>query len=149
MCTGSIGRRPARIRTLDTRDAPVHTRTMGERPAKRHRVFVEDARRNGSYLRATWHPDRRMFVLSTWNGDVCTGAVQLPAAEAADLIGLVADGLAEMAETASPRRPPVGKGRGDLRTRLTRWLGGGADRAATILPLRNISRTSERRRRSA
>ena len=149
MCTGSIGRRTARTRTLDTQGAPVHTRTMGERSAKRHRVLIEDARRNGGYLRATWHPDRRMFVLSTWNGDVCTGTVQLPAADAADLIGLVADGLADLAETASPRRPPVGKGRGDLRTRLTRWLGGGADRAATILPLRNISRTSERRRRSA
>jgi hypothetical protein len=121
---------------------------MGERSAKRHRVFIEDARHNGSYLRATWHPDRRVFVLSTWNGDVCTGAVQLPAAEAAELVGLVADGLGELAR-AVPRRSAPGRARGVLRSRLTRWLSGSADRAATVLPLRNLSRTSERRRRSA
>ena len=31
---------------------------MGERPARRRRVLIEDARRNGHHLRATWHPER-------------------------------------------------------------------------------------------
>lgn len=124
----------------------MHTPCMGERSTKRHRVFIEDARRNGSYLRATWHPDRRIFVLSTWYGDVCTGAIRLPAAEAAELVGLVVDGLGEMAGAPRVER---GARRADLRTRLTRWFRSGADRATTVLPLRNVSRTSERRRRSA
>jgi hypothetical protein len=124
----------------------VHTPCMGQRSTKRHRVFIEDARRNGSYLRATWHPDRRIFVLSTWNDDVCTGAIRLPAAEAVELVGLIVDGLGEMA--GSPRVERGGR-RADLRTRLTRWFRSRADQATTVLPLRNVSRTSERRRRSA
>ncbi len=136
---------------LDTGRVPMHTRPMGKRSTKRHRVFIEDARRNGSYLRATWHPERRIFVLSTWNDDVCTGAIRLPAAEAAELVGLVVDGLAEMAD--GPRVERAGR-RGDLRTRLTQWFRSRADQATAVLPLRtrtrrNVSRTSERRRRSA
>lgn len=120
---------------------------MGMRSTKRHRVFVEDARGNGSYLRATWHPERRVFVLSTWYGDVCTGAVRLPAAEAADLVGLLVDGLSDLAE--APRPSERGGHRGDLRSRLTRWLRGAADRAPTELPRHTLRRTTERRRRSA
>jgi hypothetical protein len=122
---------------------------MGERPSKRHRVFIEDARRNGSYLRATWHPDRRIFVLSTWDEDVCTGAVRLPATEAAELVGLFADGLGEMAALADGPRADRSARRADLRSRLTRWFRGRTDGTTTVLPLRNLSRTSHRRRRSA
>ena len=124
----------------------MHTPCMGERSTKRHRVFIEDARRNGSYLRATWHPERRIFVLSTWYGEVCTGAIRLPAAEAVELVGLVVDGLGEMA--GAPRVERGGR-RADLRTRLARWFRSRAGQATTVLPLRNVSRTSERRRRSA
>lgn len=120
---------------------------MGERSSKRHRVFVEDARHNGSYLRATWHPERRVFVLSTWDGEVCTGAVRVPAAEAVDLIGLLVDGLGDMAQ--APARPGRPGQRGDLRSRLTAWLRARTESATTVLPLRNVSRTSDRRRRSA
>jgi hypothetical protein len=120
---------------------------MGERSSKRHRVFLEDARRNGSYLRATWHPERRVFVLSTWDGEVCTGAIRIPAAEAVDLVGLMVDGLGDMAQ--APPRPDRAGQRGDLRTRLTAWLRGRAEGGSSVLPLRNVSRTSERRRRSA
>ena len=38
---------------------PVQTRLVGDGSTYRRRVFVEDARGDGSYLRATWHPDRR------------------------------------------------------------------------------------------
>jgi hypothetical protein len=65
--------------------------------ATRRRLFIEDARRNGLYLRTTWHPEARQFVISTWNDDVCTGAVRVPVAEVAQLIGLLADGLADVA----------------------------------------------------
>ena len=48
--------------------------------AMRRRVFIEDARHNGVYLRTTWHDEAGQFVISTWNDDVCTGAVRVPAA---------------------------------------------------------------------
>ncbi|HEY8525480.1 MAG TPA: hypothetical protein VIL48_10980 [Acidimicrobiales bacterium] len=120
---------------------------MGERSSKRHRVFLEDARRNGSYLRATWHPERRIFVLSTWDGEVCTGAVRLPAPAAVDLVGLLVDGLGDMARV--PDRTARAAHRVDLRTRLAAWLRGRAAAGGRVLPLRNVSRTSDRRRRSA
>lgn len=79
---------------------------MGERGHKRHRVFVEDARRNGSYLRATWHPERRLFTISTWTGEVCTGAVRLPAAQATEIVSLMVDGLAELATPVDAQPEP-------------------------------------------
>jgi hypothetical protein len=61
----------------------------------RQRVF--DSRNDGTYLRATWHAEGRQFVVSTWRDDVCTGAVRVPASSAPELIGLLADGLADAA----------------------------------------------------
>ena len=69
-------------------------------------MFVEDARRNGSYLRATWHPERRLFTISTWTGEVCTGSVRLPAAQATEIVGLMVDGLAELASPVDARPEP-------------------------------------------
>ena len=86
---------------------------------RRRRVFVEDARRDGAYLRATWHPDGRQFVVSTWTDDVCTGAVRVPVEEAAALIGLLADGMAEAAATPPPERHPAAPG---WRARVDSWL---------------------------
>ena len=81
-------------------------------------MFIEDIRHNGTYLRTTWHPERRLFVVSTWAGEVCTGAVRLPASEAPELVSLLVDGLAETATrpaaatpagaAASAGAPPVG-----------------------------------------
>jgi len=78
---------------------------MGERSRPRRRVFIEDVRDNGTYLRTTWHPERRLFVISTWTGEVCTGAVRLPAGEAAELATLLVDGLADA--SARPDVPPA------------------------------------------
>jgi hypothetical protein len=69
-------------------------------------VFIEDVRDNGTYLRTTWHPERRLFVVSTWSGEVCTGAVRLPAGEAAELATLLVDGLADATGTAPPATAP-------------------------------------------
>lgn len=63
----------------------------------RRRMFVEDARHDGSYLRVTWHSEHGQFVVSTWNGEVCTGAVRVPAADGPALISLLADGVADAA----------------------------------------------------
>ena len=76
---------------------------MGSGRPVRQRAFVEDARRNGKYLRATWHREGAQFVLSTWDGDVCTGAVRVAAADAAELISLLVDGLADASSTGDER----------------------------------------------
>lgn len=95
---------------------------MAERPAVRRRVFIEDARRNGLYLRTTWHPEAGQFVISTWNDEVCTGAVRVPAAEAAELIALFADGLADAATTRTSPAPLAPSIRPGLAERVRGWL---------------------------
>src|ERR687894_698486 len=97
---------------------------MGERPKRRHRVLIEDARRNGQHLRATWHPEKRQFVLSTWSADVCTGATRLAAEDVAELTGLLVDGLADAASRPVVRQttaPSTRPGLPGLVDRV-RWL---------------------------
>jgi hypothetical protein len=77
----------------------------------RRRVFIEDSRRDGAFLRVTWHPEGGQFVVSTWTDEVCTGAVRVPAAEAAPLIALLADGLADAASAPVPRATPAERAR--------------------------------------
>ena len=67
-------------------------------------MLIGDARENGHALRATWHPDTRQFVVSTWNHDVCTGSARLRAEDAAELAALLVDGLAD---AATPAAVPV------------------------------------------
>ena len=74
------------------------------RVIQRRRVFVEDARRDGTYLRATWHPEGGPFVISTWDDELCTAAVRIKAADAAGLIAVLADGMADAAEGTTPVR---------------------------------------------
>lgn len=128
---------------------------MGERPARparRHRVLIEDARRNGQHLRATWHPDRRQFVVSAWNADVCTGAVRLAVEDVADLTGLLVDGLTEAASRPAALAPAVPSSRPGLAGLVDRlrWLvrgtppsrapGAGEPHAgATVRPLRRTT----------
>jgi hypothetical protein len=79
-------------------------------------VFIADARRNGSYLRTTWHADGRMFVVSIWNEEVCLGAVRVPVEDAAEIVSLLMDGLIEVvasgpAATLGPAPGPGGRRR--------------------------------------
>jgi hypothetical protein len=103
---------------------------MGERSATRRRVLIEDARRDGRVLRVSWHPERRQFVLSTWQGDVCSGAARVDVADGAELVGLLADGLAEAAAAPPPEvaPPPPARpapaGLAGLADRLRAWVRG-------------------------
>jgi hypothetical protein len=124
---------------------------MGERSVRRHRVLIEDARRNGQHLRATWHPEKRQFVLSTWSSDVCTGAARLAVDDVSELTALLVDGLADAAArppAPAPAAPVTRPGLPGLADRL-RWLVRGtlpAERgaegqrpAANVRPLRRRS----------
>jgi hypothetical protein len=124
---------------------------MGERPSqratRRRRVLVEDARQSGHHLRATWHPEERQFVVSTWSHDVCTGATRLEVDAAASLASLIVDGLTDAAAprpAAPPAVPDTRPGLAGLVDRL-RWLvrgsaprppGHGQPRPADVHPLR-------------
>jgi hypothetical protein len=105
------------------------------RPLRRRRVIVGDARSNGTYLRTTWHAENEVFVVSTWNEEVCTAAVRVPVEGAAELAGLLVDGLAEAARSPAAEPPSAvgpreGKSRGKraerglltLRRDLEAWV---------------------------
>ena len=96
-------------------------------------MLIEDARRNGQHLRATWHPETRQFVLSTWSADVCTGATRLAAEDVAELTSLLVDGLADAATRPVVRpttAPPTRPGLPGLVDRF-RWLVRGTPPPAT------------------
>jgi len=63
------------------------------------RVFIPDARDNGAYLRATWHPEGRVVVLSHWSSDdVCTAAIRLRVEDAGELVALLGHALSDAVE---------------------------------------------------
>src|SRR5262245_41686426 len=98
---------------------------MGERTSVRRRVLIEDARRNGHHLRATWHAENRQFVFSTWRDDVCTGATRVAVEDVAELASLMVDGLADSAGTLpAPPSPSPSPG-------ASAWASGLGDRART------------------
>jgi hypothetical protein len=98
---------------------------MGDGATYRRRVLIEDARGDGNYLRTTWHAERRAFVVSTWRDEVCTGAVRVPVAAAAELARLLIDGLSDAATTTSApattsaTKPGAGL---DVLARARAWL---------------------------
>lgn len=94
---------------------PAQDRPVAE-DASAKRLLLEDARRNGRYLRATWHPDGSQFVVSAWHDDVCAGAVRLTPADAARLVGHLATGLASAVPDVASR--PAAPRRRTLRQRL-------------------------------
>jgi hypothetical protein len=56
-------------------------------------VLFGDARGRG--LRLTWHPDLDLFVLSLWEGERCTGTIQLAPSQAARLVAVLGEQLAQ------------------------------------------------------
>ena len=109
-------------------------------------MFVEDVRRNGSFLRVTWHGDARTFVVSNWEGDVCVGASRVDVQGAAKLVGLLADGIADAATAPvaepAPASPPT------LRGLLRTWWQAKAWRAP-VLQLRPREHAAGQTTRSA
>jgi hypothetical protein len=94
------------------------------------RVFIEDERRDGKFLRMTWHPDRRSYVVSTWDGTVCVGATRIGVDAAPELIGVLAHGLADAARP-SPVAAPTQQ-RLTLREHVRIWWRQRVARAAVL-----------------
>lgn len=63
--------------------APLHSHRMGTvAPLTPRELFVDS---RGSALRASWHSEHGMAVLSLWHGDLCVGTVRLGVADATRL----------------------------------------------------------------
>jgi hypothetical protein len=58
---------------------------------------LADVRGNDQYLRATWHSDAAVVVVSNWVGEVCVGATAVALADASTLIELLVSALQETA----------------------------------------------------
>lgn len=61
-------------------------------PLPRAGETYDDLRGEGRRLRVAWHTERDVVVLSLWRDNVCTGTVQLSAADAADLVDVIGAG---------------------------------------------------------
>ena len=57
-------------------------------------VALPDVRGQHRAMQVTWHERDDVFVVSMWRSGSCVASVQLAAAEAAVLIGALAEGLA-------------------------------------------------------
>lgn len=121
--------------------APVRPTTPNV--AARRRVLITDARSDGKHLRVTWHRDRGLFVVSIWHDDVCTGTVQVPIADAPQLIGLLVDGLAQQATHPAVTQRPQGSRAAAVLDRLRRWFRrpkGGRPPAAMLATVQRLHR---------
>lgn len=79
----------------------MHTGAVAERARSfPRRVFIPDARDNGAYLRATWHPESRVITISHWSDDdVCGAVVRVRVEDAGDLVALLGHALADALDT--------------------------------------------------
>jgi hypothetical protein len=119
-------------------------------------VLLADARRNGSYLRTTWHPESRMFVVSTWNDEVCLGAIRVPVEDSAELMSLLMDGLVEtigatplpvVPAGVGPSRTSIARSWDAFRAQLSAWARSSAGKAAAVRNLRITTEPPARRNR--
>ena len=60
---------------------------LGSSPSR----WFADAR--GRSLKATWHAEANLIVLSLWESDRCVGTFRLPAADAPQLVVLLAEAV--------------------------------------------------------
>lgn len=67
---------------------------------------LPDVRGEHRALQVTWHEHDGVFVMSTWRLGQCVASVRLAPAEAAALVAVLADGLAQCS-IGAPDRPVV------------------------------------------
>ena len=70
--------------------------------------WFPDARAGDRALRVSWHLEMGCVVLSTWRDGGCVSTTRLSPAEAARLIGVLADGLAAAADSGTIKDASAG-----------------------------------------
>ena len=73
-------------------------------------VWLDDARDGGRALRVSSHPEAGCLVLSTWRDGTCVATVRLDPDEAARLVGVLAQALAEQVPGAQASVEPGAEG---------------------------------------
>lgn len=68
-------------------------------PSPRSQWFADS---RGRSLKATWHAEAELVVLSLWESDRCVGTFQLPVADAPQLIVLLAEAVRAWADQPRP-----------------------------------------------
>jgi hypothetical protein len=76
------------------------------RPLPKTGAVFLDARGGDRALRATWHHEAGVVVLSLWRDNVCAGTFRLSADEVPELIEILSAGLARQWRQGRVR-PPV------------------------------------------
>ena len=76
---------------------------MAPQRTTRTGMVFPDLRGDGRSLRATWHQEQQVVVLSLWRNNVCVSTFRLSADEVPDLIGLLRQGLDEAYDDARER----------------------------------------------
>jgi hypothetical protein len=87
---------------IDSMARRVHPAAMGDLvklPTPRSRWFADS---RGRSLKATWHAEAELVVLSLWESDHCVGTFQLPAADAPQLMVLLAETVKAWAAQPQP-----------------------------------------------
>lgn len=69
--------------------------------------YADSRATDGRALRASWHAEQGCVVLSTWRDSTCTGSARLAPQDAARLVALLSQGLAELAACADDVNPPA------------------------------------------
>src|SRR5205085_5644220 len=86
-------------------------------------TWFADDRGVARRLKVSWHPERRLFVLSVWHEDTCTATFRLPLGEVPRLIGTLVEALGQALGQATTSGPPTPSGPLGSRARaLTRAL---------------------------
>ncbi|MBR7743421.1 hypothetical protein KC207_08980 [Phycicoccus sp. BSK3Z-2] len=76
-----------------------------ERPrAVGRRGVVTDVRGDGRALRATWHDDAGVLVLSVWRDNVCVATTRVAPADVPALVEVLVGGLADVATASGAER---------------------------------------------
>ena len=78
---------------IDSVARRVHPAAMGDLmklPTPRSRWFADS---RGRSLKATWHAEAEVVVMSLWESDRCVGTFQLPVADAPQLMVLLAEAV--------------------------------------------------------
>jgi hypothetical protein len=72
-------------------------------PSFVRRVYVPQALGGDEYLRATFHEDEAVVVISHWRGAICVAATPVKVTDAVELVVLLTQALGHAAE--HPRQP--------------------------------------------
>lgn len=112
-------------------------------------MFIEDVRTIDAYLRATWHPETGVVVVSHWSGEVCTASTPISIEACGELLRLLVTALEETVRSAQSA-PPAPEAATSLADRLLDWARhqlGFRTRRTTVPTAIGAPRQDENRRR--